>query len=90
MAEMGMRGLGEIKTLTNFIPPDLALITNIGEAHIGLLGSKNNIFKAKSELLQSLDKDGIAIINKDDPYFFKMLEIVKVSKALFTDIGLAL
>lgn len=80
VVEMGMRGLGEIKTLANFIPPDLAVITNIGEAHIGLLGSKDNIFKAKSELLQSLDKDGIAIINRDDPYFFKMLEIVKYKK----------
>jgi len=80
VVEMGMRGLGEIKTLTDFIPPDLAVITNIGEAHIGLLGSKDNIFKAKSELLQSLDKDGIAIINRDDPYFFKMLEIVKGKK----------
>jgi UDP-N-acetylmuramoyl-tripeptide--D-alanyl-D-alanine ligase len=80
VAEMGMRGLGEIKTLANFIPPDLAVITNIGEAHIGLLGSKDNIFKAKSELLQSLDKDGIAILNRDDPYFLKMLEIVKGKK----------
>jgi UDP-N-acetylmuramoyl-tripeptide--D-alanyl-D-alanine ligase len=77
---MGMRGLGEIRTLTNFIPPDLAVITNIGEAHIGLLGSKDNIFKAKSELLQSLDKDGIAVLNGDDPYFFKMREIVKDKK----------
>jgi len=80
VAEMGMRGLGEIKTLTNFIPPDLAVITNIGEAHIGLLGSKDNIFKAKSELLQSLDKDGITILNRDDSYFFEMLEIVKDKK----------
>ena len=80
VVEMGMRGLGEIKTLTNFIPPDLAVITNIGEAHIGLLGSKDNIFKAKSELLQSLDKDGKAIINRDDPYYFKMLDIVKDKK----------
>lgn len=80
VAEMGMRGLGEIKTLTTFIPPDLAVITNIGEAHIGLLGSKDNIFKAKSELLQSLDKDGIAVLNRDDPYFFKMREIVKGKK----------
>ena len=80
VAEMGMRGLGEIKTLTNFIPPDLAVITNIGEAHIGLLGSKDNIFKAKSELLQSLDKEGIAILNRDDPYFFKMSKIVKDKK----------
>ena len=80
VVEMGMRGLGEIKTLTNFIPPDLAVITNIGEAHIGLLGSKDNIFKAKSELLQSLDKDGVAILNGDDPYFLKMWEIVKYKK----------
>jgi UDP-N-acetylmuramoyl-tripeptide--D-alanyl-D-alanine ligase len=80
VAEMGMRGLGEIRTLTNFISPDLAVITNIGEAHIGLLGSKDNIFKAKSELLQSLDKDGIAILNRDDPYFLKILEIVKGKK----------
>ena len=80
VAEMGMRGLGEIKTLTNFIPPDLAVITNIGEAHIGLLGSKDNIFKAKSELLQSLDRDGIAVLNRDDPYFFKMREIVQGKK----------
>lgn len=80
VTEMGMRGLGEIKTLTNFITPDLAVITNIGEAHIGLLGSKDNIFKAKSELLQSLDKDGIAILNRDDLYFLKTLGIVKKKK----------
>ena len=80
VAEMGMRGLGEINALTNFITPDLAVVTNIGEAHIGLLGSKDNIFKAKSELLQSLKKDGIAIINRDDPYFSKTLEIVKNKK----------
>jgi len=83
VAEMGMRGLGEIKILTNFIPPDLAVITNVGEAHIGLLGSKDNIFKAKTELLQSLDKEGIAILNRDDPYFFKMSKIVK-DKKLYT------
>ena len=83
VAEMGMRGLGEIKILTNFITPDLAVITNVGEAHIGLLGSKNNIFKAKTELLQSLDKEGITILNRDDPYFFKMSKIVK-DKKLYT------
>jgi UDP-N-acetylmuramoyl-tripeptide--D-alanyl-D-alanine ligase len=80
VTEMGMRGLGEIKTLTNFITPDLAVLTNIGEAHIGLLGSKDNIFKAKSELLQSLDKDGIAILNRDDLYFLNALKIVKDKK----------
>ncbi len=82
VVEMGMRGLGEIETLTNFISPDLAVITNIGEAHIGLLGSKNNIFRAKTELLRSLGKDGIAVLNRDDPYFSKMLEIVKGKKII--------
>ena len=80
IVEMGMRGLGEIKTLTNFVPPNLIVVTNIGEAHIGLLGSKDNIFRAKSELLQSLGKDGIAILNRDDPYFLEMLKIVKGKK----------
>jgi UDP-N-acetylmuramoyl-tripeptide--D-alanyl-D-alanine ligase len=56
------------------------VLTNIGEAHIGLLGSKDNIFKAKSELLQSLNKDGISILNRDDLYFSKTLEIVKNKK----------
>ncbi len=82
VVEMGMRGLGEIETLTNFVSPDLAVITNIGEAHIGLLGSKNNIFRAKTELLRSLDKDGIAVLNRDDPYFSKMLEIAKGKKII--------
>jgi len=80
VVEMGMRGLGEITALTDLITPDLAVITNIGEAHIGLLGSKDNIFKAKSELLQSLNKEGIAILNRDDPYFFKVSEIVRDKK----------
>lgn len=82
VVEMGMRGLGEIKVLTNLVHPDLAVITNIGEAHIGLLGSRDNIFKAKSELLQSLNKDGIVILNRDDSYFLKMLEIVKGKKII--------
>ena len=83
VAEMGMRGLGEIRILASFIPPNLAVLTNIGEAHIGLLGSKDNIFKAKSELLQSLNKDGISILNRDDLYFLKALEIVK-NKKIYT------
>ncbi len=80
VTEMGMRGLGEITALTDLITPDLAVVTNIGEAHIGLLGSKDNIFKAKSELLQSLNKDGIVVINRDDHYFLKTLGIVKKQK----------
>lgn len=75
--EMGMRGLGEITMLTDMVSPDLAIITNIGEAHIGLLGSRENIFKAKSELLYSLNSKGVAFLNGDDPYYTRMKEIVK-------------
>ena len=82
VVELGMRGLGEIKSLTSLVPPNLAVITNIGEAHIGLLGSKDNIFKAKMELLLSLDNNGIAILNRDDGYFPQMLEIVKDKKVI--------
>ena len=82
VVEMGMRGLGEIKTLTELVPPDLAVITNIGESHLGLLGSRDNIFRAKSELLQSLGSKGIAILNRDDLYFSRMAEIVKDKKII--------
>ena len=77
ITEMGMRGLGEIKDLTDLVKPDLAIVTNIGESHIGLLGSKDNIFRAKSEILTSLNTDGIAVLNRDDSYYFKMRELVK-------------
>ena len=44
--EMGMRGLGQIENLSKFSEPDIAVITNIGSSHIGILGSKENITKA--------------------------------------------
>ncbi len=82
VVEMGMRGLGEIKKLTELVTPHWAVITNIGEAHIGLLGSKENIFKAKSELLYSLDAKGFAFLNKDDAYYSRMKKIVKDKKVV--------
>ena len=48
--EMGMRGEGQIENLSKFTEPDIAVITNIGNAHIGLLGSRENIAKAKCEI----------------------------------------
>jgi len=51
--EMGMRGLGQIENLSKYSHPDIAVITNIGTAHIGLLGSKKNITYAKCEIISS-------------------------------------
>ena len=67
VAEMGMRGLGHIKRLTEICPPDLGVITNIGPVHLELLGSMGNVAQAKGELLEALDEDGVAILNGDDP-----------------------
>ena len=50
--EMGMRGLGEIELLSKYAEPDLTIISNVGTAHIGRLGSRENIAKAKCEIVK--------------------------------------
>lgn len=64
--EMGMNHSGEISYLTDIAKPDVALITNVGTAHIGNLGSRNNILKAKLEILEGLNPKGTLIINNDN------------------------
>lgn len=64
--EMGMRGLGQIDYLCNIARPDVSVITNIGISHMELLGSRDNILKAKCEIIDALDGDGIAVLNGDD------------------------
>lgn len=66
--EMGMSGLGEIALLSSIACPDVAVITNIGTAHIGELGGQDNIFKAKMEIVEHLNKAGCLVVNCDDPY----------------------
>ncbi len=63
--EMGMRGLGEIAVLTQIARPTVAVITNVGTAHIGRLGSEDAIAIAKCELLAEMPADSIAILNQD-------------------------
>lgn len=64
--EMGMNHLGEIEKLSKIALPDIAIITNIGTAHIGLLGSRENILKAKLEICSGLKENGLLILNKED------------------------
>ncbi|MEB3229627.1 MAG: UDP-N-acetylmuramoyl-tripeptide--D-alanyl-D-alanine ligase [Leptolyngbyaceae bacterium] len=64
--EMGMRGLGEIAELAQIALPDVALITNVGTAHIGRLGSEEAIAQAKCELLEYLPSHGTAVLNHDN------------------------
>lgn len=64
--EMGMRGLGEIELLSKYSEPDIAIIANVGTAHIGRLGSKENIAKAKCEIVKYLKEDGLLIAHNDE------------------------
>lgn len=64
--EMGMSGFDEISRLSLMAKPDVAIITNIGISHIEKLGSRQNILKAKMEILEGLKPDGPVILNGDD------------------------
>ena len=66
VVEMGMSNLGEISLLTKIAKPTIAVITNVGTAHIGNLGSRENILKAKLEILENLKPDGYIVINNDN------------------------
>ena len=68
VVEMGMRGLGQIDYLAEIAEPTIGVITNIGSAHIELLGSHENIAKAKAELFARLPADGIAIVPRNLAY----------------------
>lgn len=72
VVEMGMNHMGEINYLTRITHPTMAVITNIGDAHIGNLGSRENIFKAKCEIFNGLSLDGLAVMNADDEYLVKL------------------
>ncbi|MCM3337080.1 UDP-N-acetylmuramoyl-tripeptide--D-alanyl-D-alanine ligase [Paenibacillus sp. MER TA 81-3] len=65
--EMGMSGRREIELLSNIAQPDAAVITNIGEAHLLQLGSREEIARAKLEILSGLQEDGVLICHGDEP-----------------------
>jgi UDP-N-acetylmuramoyl-tripeptide--D-alanyl-D-alanine ligase len=73
--EMAAHYRGSIATLCAFTPPDAAIITGVGEAHLERFGSQKEIFEAKSELAAHVKRDGILVLNSDDPYCRKMKDL---------------
>ncbi len=80
--EMGMRGSGEIALLSQIARPTVAVITNVGTAHIGRLGSEEAIAQAKCELLAEMPTDSIAILNHDGERLIKTAAKVWQGKTL--------
>lgn len=83
VVEMGMRGLGQIAELCRIAEPDSGLITNVGETHMELLGSMENIGKAKSEIVENLPADGFAVLNGDNEYVLKAAAKTKAKVVYF-------
>ena len=65
--EMGMSNFGEIEYLSRIAEPDIAVITNIGSSHMEYLGSRENICRAKLEIVKGLKSGGILFLNGDEP-----------------------
>ena len=82
--EMGMNSFGEISLLSKIAKPDIAIITNIGTAHIGKLGGRKNILKAKLEILEGLKENGTLIINNDNDMLNKCYKTISKNYKIIT------
>ena len=88
--EMGARGIGHIRYLTDLTPPRIGLVLNVGTAHIGEFGGREQIAQAKGELVEALpsaEEGGVAILNADDPLVRAMASRTKARVILFGESG---
>jgi UDP-N-acetylmuramoyl-tripeptide--D-alanyl-D-alanine ligase len=74
VVEMGMNVKGEIKRMTEIANPDVGLITNISEAHLGGFGTFEELIKEKGELWDTMRPDGVIVANQDDVNVMKLAE----------------
>jgi UDP-N-acetylmuramoyl-tripeptide--D-alanyl-D-alanine ligase len=73
--EMGARHIGDIAELTGLVAPDIAVVTNVGQAHLGEFGSREAIAVAKSELVRGLAAGGTAVLHADEPRVLAMSDL---------------
>ncbi|MFI8099864.1 UDP-N-acetylmuramoyl-tripeptide--D-alanyl-D-alanine ligase [Streptomyces sp. NPDC086023] len=84
--EMGARGIGHIRYLTGLTPPRIGLVLNVGTAHIGEFGGREQIAQAKGELVEALPAEsegGVAVLNADDPLVRAMAARTKARTVFF-------
>ncbi len=87
--EIGMSKSGEIRKLSKLVKPDIAIITNIGEAHMQNFDNLNDIARAKSEIIENIDTNGFLILNRDDKYFNYLSQIAEKRKIKVLSFGLS-
>jgi UDP-N-acetylmuramoyl-tripeptide--D-alanyl-D-alanine ligase len=83
VTEIGMNHAGEIRRLVSICPPDIGVITNVGEAHIEFFGSLAKIAEAKYELLEEMTEKNIAVLNADDARVAAFSKRTKAASVFF-------
>ena len=81
--EMGISDFGEMRVLTNIAHPDYCVITNIGQSHLENLGTRDGIYKAKSEIFECMNKNGAIFLNGDDDILCTKKEINGIRPVFF-------
>jgi len=89
VAEMSARGIGHIAHLAESVPPHIGVVLNVGSAHLGEFGSRENIAQAKGELIESLPADGVAVLNADDPFVAAMAPRTRARVVTYSAMGRA-
>lgn len=87
VAEMSARGIGHIAHLAAIAPPTIGVVLNVGSAHIGEFGSRENIAKAKGELVEALPQCGVAVLNADDELVAGMAPRTNARVVTFSESG---
>ncbi len=81
--EMGISEFGEMRVLSKIARPDIVVMTNIGQCHLEFLGSRDGILKAKSEIFEYMNRDGMIFLNGDDDKLAKLREINGITPHFF-------
>lgn len=87
VVEMGARGIGHISYLCGIAPPSIAAVLNVGTAHVGEFGGREQIAQAKGEIVEALSADGTAVLNADDPLVAAMAPRTAARVVTFGETG---
>ena len=84
VVEIGMRGLHQIENLAQYVKPNIGIVINVNETHIEILGSIENIARAKGELVQAIQAGGTVILNADNFYTAEMKKLANSGVKILT------